>query len=89
MGTLKIAIIIAACALLCFMGTALAYHDHDWLSPGGAGPVHHTDRWGFHGTWYNPAPTYYYGWYNYFDPWWYSNFFGPYRAIYRWTYWGW
>ncbi len=79
------------------MGTAMAIPHYDWLSPGGVATVHHTTWYPttYYSTWYYPAP--YYAWYtpvvynyidpyNYFDPWWAANVYGPVRTTY---YWGW
>jgi hypothetical protein len=95
---IKLTLVVVACGLLCFMGTALALPHYDWISPGGVATVHYN-------TWSYLTPAYYYTgftpvaydpwWgftpvaYNSFDPWWAVNVYGPVRATYYWDGWGW
>jgi len=96
-STIKLSIVIMALGLLCFMGTAMASPHHgDWLSPGGEFSVWHSgshySSWHYPSSWYYSTPTYHYSWYtpvyyNSYDPWWFSNVYGPYTTTYY--YWGW
>jgi len=85
MSNLKLVMVILAFGLLCFMGTAAAIPHHDWNSPHGIGPVHHSDWWQpvtYHNL-YSPA------YYNAFDPWWNLNVYGPLRTTYYRYSWRW
>jgi hypothetical protein len=96
-STIKLSMAIIACALICLVGTTMAFPEYDWLSPGGAATVHYS-YWGhptaYYNTWYYPAPVYHYAWYtpvyyNDFDPWWATNVYGPVTTRYYWHSWGW
>jgi hypothetical protein len=74
--------------------------NYDWLSPGGVSSVSYYN-WGYPRSYYYPSNyyRYYYPYYNYgywpgysyyynsYDPWWYSNVYGPYRSTYYWYSW--
>ncbi|MDD4650766.1 MAG: hypothetical protein PHQ34_00905 [Methanothrix sp.] len=79
MSKIKLALAILAIGLLCFMSNASAFPNYDGHY------AHHPGSWGpvtYH--WY--TPSYYY--YNYFDPWWNANVYGPFTYHY-WYNWGW
>ena len=81
----KIALAILAFGMLCFMSSASAIPNHDGHSHHGIGDSHHSGWWQpvtYH--WY--TPSYYY---NYFDPWWNANIYGPLRSTYYWYGWRW
>ncbi len=85
MSKLKAVMAILAFVLLSFMSTVSAIPYHDGNSHHGMGDMHHSSWWQpvtYH--WY--TPSYYY---NYFDPWWNANIYGPLRSTYYWYGWRW
>jgi hypothetical protein len=90
----KLGIMILACGLICLMSTAVAIPHYDWLSPHGVANVHYSGWW-HPATYYHYYPAVsYHSWYapvyyNDLDPWWAANAYGPVRATYYWTGWGW
>ena len=91
MNTMKLAIMIMAVSLFCFMGTAAAIPHYDGHSSHGISSAHYSSWW--HPTtysWHSPVNYHWYTpYYNAFDPWWNANIYGPLRTTYYWYRWGW